>query len=94
MSPRYISMLALILMLLSIVSYLPIAIGETTAKYKWTIMVYVDGDNNLEGAGIDDINEMELAGSTNEVAIIVYLIGVQAMIHLMVIGLVLEFTRY
>ena len=71
MSPRYISMLALILMLLSIVSYLPIAIGETTAKYKWTIMVYVDGDNNLEGAGIDDINEMELAGSTNEVAIIV-----------------------
>ena len=94
MSPRYISMLALILMLLSIVSYLPIAIGETTAKYKWTIMVYVDGDNNLEGAGIDDINEMELAGSTNEVAIIVYLIGVQAMIHLMVIGLALEFTRY
>jgi len=94
MSPRYISMLALILMLLSIVSYLPIAIGETTAKYKWTIMVYVDGDNNLEGAGIDDINEMELAGSTNEVAIIVYLIGVQAMIHLMVIGLVLESTRY
>ena len=71
MSPRYTSMLALILMLLSIASYLPIAIGETTAKYKWTIMVYVDGDNNLEGAGIDDINEMELAGSTNEVAIIV-----------------------
>ena len=31
---------------------------------EWTIMVYLDADNNLEGAGIDDINEMEMVGST------------------------------
>jgi len=34
-------------------------------------MVYVDGDNNLEGAGIDDLNEMEVAGSTSDVNIVV-----------------------
>lgn len=34
-------------------------------------MVYLDADNNLESAGISDFNEMEVAGSTDDVAIIV-----------------------
>jgi hypothetical protein len=34
-------------------------------------MVYLDADNNLESAGIDDINEMEMVGSTSEVNIVV-----------------------
>jgi hypothetical protein len=34
-------------------------------------MVYLDADNNLESAGIDDINEMEIVGSTTEVNIVV-----------------------
>jgi len=38
---------------------------------EWTIMVYLDSDNNLESAGIDDINEMEIVGSTTEVNIVV-----------------------
>ena len=39
---------------------------------EWTFMVYLDGDNNLEDAAIDDINEMEAAGgSTADVNIIV-----------------------
>jgi len=38
---------------------------------EWTVMVYLDSDNNLESAGIDDINEMEIAGSTSEVNIVV-----------------------
>jgi len=42
---------------------------DNTAE--WTVMVYLDSDNNLEGAGIDDINEMEIAGSTTEVNIVV-----------------------
>ena len=37
----------------------------------WTIMVYLDGDNNLEDAAIDDVNEMEMIGSSDEVNIIV-----------------------
>ena len=38
---------------------------------EWTVMVYLDADNNLESAGIDDINEMEIVGSTSEVNIVV-----------------------
>ena len=38
---------------------------------EWTIMVYLDADNNLESAGIDDINEMEMVGSTTDVNIVV-----------------------
>lgn len=39
----------------------------------WTVMVYLDADNTLEMAGIDDINEMEMVGSTSEVNIVVQL---------------------
>ena len=38
---------------------------------KWTVMVYMCADNNLEAAGIADINEMELVGSTEDVSILV-----------------------
>jgi hypothetical protein len=44
---------------------------ESQHHYKWTIMVYMDADNNLEDAGISDFNEMEVAGSTSDVAILV-----------------------
>ncbi|MCF2144575.1 MAG: clostripain-related cysteine peptidase [Candidatus Heimdallarchaeota archaeon] len=37
----------------------------------WTFMVYLDGDNNLEDAAIEDINEMESGGgSTDDVNVI------------------------
>ena len=38
---------------------------------EWTVMIYLDSDNNLEIAGIADINEMEIAGSTTDVNIVV-----------------------
>src|SRR6056297_932537 len=38
---------------------------------EWTVMVYLDADNNLESAGIDDINEMEAIGSDENVNIVV-----------------------
>ncbi len=37
---------------------------------EWTVMVYCDGDNNLEMNAIDDLLEMERIGSTDEVSII------------------------
>ncbi|MFH1586879.1 MAG: clostripain-related cysteine peptidase [Candidatus Diapherotrites archaeon] len=40
-------------------------------KAKWTIMVYLDSDNNLEPAAIMDIDEMEMAGSNEDVRIII-----------------------
>ncbi len=41
------------------------------AHREWTFMVYMDGDNNLESAAIDDFLEMSQIGSTSEVAIVV-----------------------
>lgn len=38
---------------------------------EWTFMVYMDGDNNLEGAAIDDFLEMAEIGSSDEVKIVV-----------------------
>ncbi len=32
---------------------------------EWTIMIYMDADNNLEGMGLDDINEMEAVDLRN-----------------------------
>ena len=40
---------------------------------EWTVMVYLAADNNLEAAGLTDLNEMEQAGSTDEVNILVEL---------------------
>ncbi|MBN2217665.1 MAG: hypothetical protein JW719_09855, partial [Pirellulales bacterium] len=37
----------------------------------WTFMVYLDGDNNLEGAGIDDFLEMASVGSDSNINIVV-----------------------
>jgi len=42
---------------------------DNTAE--WTVMVYLAADNNLESAGINDINEMEIVGSTTDVNIVV-----------------------
>jgi hypothetical protein len=37
----------------------------------WTFMIYLDGDNNLESAAIDDFLEMSSVGSTSNVNIVV-----------------------
>ncbi len=43
--------------------------ASTTAE--WTVLVYLDGDNNLESAAIDDFLEMSAVGSTDELNIVV-----------------------
>ncbi len=45
--------------------------GGTTAKYKWTIMVFMNADNDLEGFGVQDVNELERLADSNDVAIVV-----------------------
>lgn len=37
----------------------------------WNFLVYMDGDNNLERFAIQDFNEMEMIGSTDEVNVLV-----------------------
>jgi len=38
---------------------------------QWTIMVYLDADNNLEPYGIMDVNKMEMVGSDSDMNIVV-----------------------
>ncbi|HWQ15778.1 MAG TPA: clostripain-related cysteine peptidase [Roseiflexaceae bacterium] len=39
----------------------------------WTVLVYLDGDNNLEADALGDLNEMELVGSNDDVQVVVQL---------------------
>jgi hypothetical protein len=41
----------------------------------WTLMIYLDADNDLHDYGLYDINEMEVAGSSNTIQIIVLFDG-------------------
>ena len=36
----------------------------------WTVMVYLAGDNNLDGAGVADLREMKKVGSSASVNVI------------------------
>ena len=42
-------------------------------KAKWTVMVYMAGDNNLDSAALRDISEMAKVGSSRKVNILVQL---------------------
>lgn len=41
------------------------------AEKKWTVMVFMNGKNNLETAGLYNVNQMERAGSTADMNIVV-----------------------
>ena len=57
-------------MLTSVVT-IPSEAQDGPSLAKWTFLVYLDADNNLEDAGVQDVNEMESIGSTDDVNIIV-----------------------
>ncbi len=44
---------------------------EVRQRCAWTILVYLDADNDLEAAGITNMNQMEMIGSTRDVHILV-----------------------
>lgn len=51
---------------------MPMAAGAVRADVKdWTVLVFLNGDNNLESYAIDDLNEMERVGSDDNVNIVV-----------------------
>ena len=43
---------------------------KANTKRNWTIMVYLAGDNNLDGAGVVDLKEMKTVGTTDQVAVL------------------------
>lgn len=57
--------------------------APVSAQAQWTVLVYMAGDNNLEREAIDDINEMEIAGSSPDVKIVVQVdrIGAQSLVE-------------
>jgi hypothetical protein len=44
--------------------------AKKTVGKKWTFMVYLAGDNNLDGNGVTDLGEMKKVGSNDEVNLI------------------------
>ncbi len=40
------------------------------AEKQWTVMVYLAGDNNLDSAGVADLQEMKKVGSTDQVNVL------------------------
>ncbi|CAN2044504.1 exported hypothetical protein [Candidatus Magnetomoraceae bacterium gMMP-1] len=50
-----------------------LAFPQISVSADWTFMVYLDGDNNLEGEAIDDFLEMASVGSDSNINIVVQL---------------------
>ena len=46
-------------------------VQQTQTVAEWTVMVHIAADNNLELAGLSDLNEMEAVGSSPQVNILV-----------------------
>jgi hypothetical protein len=45
--------------------------GSTATGDTWTVLVYLDGDNNLDPDSLNDIAEMQMVGSTDKVTVLV-----------------------
>ena len=46
------------------------AMAQMSKGKQWTVMVYLAGDNNLDTAGVGDLEEMKKVGSTKDVNVI------------------------
>ncbi|MBI5193073.1 MAG: hypothetical protein HZA08_06485 [Nitrospirae bacterium] len=64
---------ALFPLLLTAAALLFISCQGKASSQTWTVLVYMDGDNNLSKAALADISEMEAVGSTQNVNIILQL---------------------
>lgn len=46
-------------------------VAQAQQRAEWTVLVYLDADNDLESAGVHNFNQMEVVGSTRDVHVIV-----------------------
>lgn len=44
--------------------------AKRASRRRWTVMVYLAGDNNLDGAGATDLGEMKTVGSSDRLAVV------------------------
>ncbi len=68
---RFVSLVVLFGFLFGLFAGGALAAGKTVKK--WTLLFYINADNNLNSAGLDDVNEMEKVGSTEDVNIVAML---------------------
>lgn len=47
------------------------SVAEAQQKSAWTVLVYLDADNDLESAGISNFDQMQQIGSTKDVHVVV-----------------------
>jgi hypothetical protein len=52
--------------------------AKATAKARWTVAVYMAGDNNLDGSAYKDLVEMKKVGSTGDVTVVAQLDSLRA----------------
>jgi hypothetical protein len=45
--------------------------GYSADSDTWTVLVYLDGDNNLDPDSVNDVAEMQMVGSTDKVSVLV-----------------------
>jgi hypothetical protein len=64
-----VSIVIVLSMLASALALPLVARAETTAE--WTVMVYLDGDNNLDPDSVNDVAEMMTVGSTDKVNVLI-----------------------
>lgn len=60
-----------ILTIITAVLFFSLGTQANTAVKEWTFLVFLNGHNNLDRFGFDDINEMEKVGSTDNINIVV-----------------------
>ncbi len=71
MSHRYWSVSFLVVVsMLATVFAMPALAGDDGQVAEWTVMVYLDGDNNLDPDAVSDLAEMQTVGSTERVNVI------------------------
>ena len=63
--------MVILLLVFLIIPFIQFSNASPSRVKDWTIMIYLDADNNLDGAGIDDFNEMAKIGSTANVNVVV-----------------------
>ncbi|MBI4861077.1 MAG: hypothetical protein HY815_12600 [Candidatus Riflebacteria bacterium] len=62
----------LLFALSSILAFVPAqAVGKSLPVKEWTILVFLNADNNLDSFGVKDLGEMQKVGSTDQVNVVV-----------------------
>ncbi|MBU6375207.1 MAG: hypothetical protein KGQ59_04375 [Bdellovibrionales bacterium] len=66
-----VTLLSLVLPVISLAAPVPASTEDRPKEKEWTLLVFLNGHNNLDPFGAADINEMEKVGSTKDINVVV-----------------------